>query len=518
MHCFDADEIRGDIIVRNARRGEEFKDLFGNTHELAETDLVITDGAGILALAGVVGGMRGMTTDRTTNVLLECAYFEPVGVRKTSKRIGVSTDSSYRYERGIDPTATEPALARAAAIIRDACGGEIANVAVGGATPEHNVRIEYSPSLFLRKTGIDLNVAEQKRILESLGFAVDTSGDNWTVTPTPARVDVVIPENIVSELIRLYGYDNIKQGNTADGAGFATSVPNVKKILASRGFFECMNYGFGDSAKDKLLSARSGVSILNPIIDTFDTARNSLVQSMLDTIAGNDRFRRSNLALFELAAVFDGAQPGQQHDQLVLARAGVAGDKIGVKHGAAASIYDIRADLRAIFPNAVAENDDNPPKWAHPFRAGRMTSDGRVVAEFAELHPAIAKRFGIKTDIVIGLVDDVSALTRPVAWTAEPKSGRQIALAEFPLITRDFAFIADGNTAPADLTHAAQSADPRIIETNIFDVFDMPDGKKSIAFEIVIQPLDNMSDKDLQTLQTAVIDAVQGACGAKLRG
>ena len=198
MHCFDADEINGDITVRMANAGEQFTDLFGNTHELRETDMVIADDTGILALAGVVGGARGMTTDKTKNIILESAYFDPVCVRKTSKRLGISTDSSYRYERGIDPTITGVALARAAHIIMGVCGGEIVGTGIGGKIPAENRHIEYSPELFARKTGVEMPVETQRDILKNLGFDVVEKSGIWTVTPRAARVDVMIPENIVS--------------------------------------------------------------------------------------------------------------------------------------------------------------------------------------------------------------------------------------------------------------------------------------------------------------------------------
>lgn len=517
MHCFDADEIRGDIVVRNAKAGEKFTDLFGSEHELTDTDLVITDEVGILALAGVVGGARGMTTDDTTNILLECAYFDPVTVRKTSKRIGVSTDSSYRYERGIDPTMTEMALAKAANIIMDTCGGTVAGVTVAGRISVPGVKIEYNPSLFHKKTGIDLPAQKQKEILQALGYGIEISGDNWIITPTPARVDVTIPEAVISDLIRLYGYDSIKQDKSITKVEFKTRIPAVKKALIERGYYECLNYGFGDSKKEKILNNRESVCVLNPIIDTFDTVRNSLVQAMLDTIADNDRFRRSNLSLFELAAVFDGNQPGQQHDQLVMARTGIAGDKFGIKHGVDVSIYDIRADLLSLFPGAKIETDDNAPLWANPYRAGRVKMDGKVVATFAELHPAVAKKFGIKTNVVMGVIDNVSDLVSFVDWQGSKSLGKKISLAEFPLITRDFAFVAPSDLDASTLVEYASQADERIIETNVFDVFDLGNGTNSIAFEIVIQPTDNMSDTDLQAIQTAVIEAVEKNTAAKLR-
>jgi phenylalanyl-tRNA synthetase beta chain len=570
MHCFDADEIKGDIIIRNAKSGEKFTDLFGAEHELADTDLVIADSDGILALAGIIGGARGMTTDKTKNIMLESAYFDPVTVRKTAKRIGVSTDASYRYERGINPTIAFQGIAQAATKIANACGGEIyrpfrdidaKNPAVSFmdnieprkysqneyAFLQDPRRIEYAPGLFKQKTGIDLPADRQREILERLGFGIEITQhstlntQHWRIAPPPARVDMEIPENIVAELIRIYGYENIKI--TAQKIKVQEpKINGVKLLLAARGLNELVSYKFGDSKKEILLSDRPRVKIMNPIIDTFDTVRNGLVQGMLDVIANNDRFRRSNLNLFELGAVFDGDMPERQHDQLIIARTGIAGRNIGARHGRPVEIYDVRADLLALFSDQesvtrnqlMVENDDNPPKWAHPFRSGRIVKDGAVVAQFAELHPAIAKKFGIKTKVVLGLVDDLSAVALAKvdvvnvgaenfppngAQYLAPLQGRksQNDFPDFPLITRDFAFIVDNKVSPADITAAIAAANPIVYETNVFDVFDMGDGKKSVAFELVLQPTGNMSDGDLAEFQTKVIAEVESKFNARIR-
>ncbi|MEE1029658.1 MAG: phenylalanine--tRNA ligase subunit beta, partial [Alphaproteobacteria bacterium] len=175
MHCFDADQINGDIIVRMAENGEKFTDLFDNEHELTDTDMVIADASGILALAGVIGGKRGSFTENTKNIILESAYFDPVSVRKTAKRLGISTDSSYRYERGIDPTITGVAAMRAADIIMSACGGKIVGTFAAGTDNAPNVQIKYNPSYFLKKTGVDIDAKSQHDILVALGYTIDDS-------------------------------------------------------------------------------------------------------------------------------------------------------------------------------------------------------------------------------------------------------------------------------------------------------------------------------------------------------
>lgn len=514
MHCFDADEINGDITVRMANAGEQFTDLFGNTHELRETDMVIADDTGILALAGVVGGARGMTTDKTKNIILESAYFDPVCVRKTSKRLGISTDSSYRYERGIDPTITGVALARAAHIIMGACGGEIVGTGIGGKIPAENRHIEYSPELFARKTGVEMPVETQRDILKNLGFDVVEKSGIWTVTPRAARVDVVIPENIVSELIRIYGYDNIIKNavhRPADLAPHRDYYIGVKRELAARGLNEAKSFGFGNSKTETLLSDKPIVRVANPIVANMDTARNGLLGNMLHFVAENEKRGYPDLSMFELGTVFDGDTPDAQHTQICIIRAGDTAPRHWTRRNRPADIYDVKADLISLLHGQrFTVSSDNPPHWAHPFRYGAIMQGKKKIAEFGELHPSIARALKIKTRVNIAIVDDVENL--PAS-----RHGREPKLSEFQPITRDFAFIVDGAMPAEKLTGVAMATDARIVDTVVFDAFDLPDGKKSIAFTITIIPTDNMTDEDLQKLQNAVIANVEKRCDAKIR-
>lgn len=514
MHCFDADEINGDITVRMANAGEQFTDLFGNTHELRETDMVIADYTGILALAGVVGGARGMTTDKTKNIILESAYFDPVCVRKTSKRLGISTDSSYRYERGIDPTITGVALARAAHIIMDVCGGEIVGTGIGGKIPAENRHIEYSPELFARKTGVEMPVETQRDILKNLGFDVVEKSGIWTVTPRAARVDVVIPENIVSELIRIYGYDNIIKNavhRPADLASHRDYYIGVKRELAARGLNEAKSFGFGNSKTETLLSDKPIVRVANPIVANMDTARNGLLGNMLHFVAENEKRGYPDLSMFELGTVFDGDTPDAQHTQICIIRAGDTAPRHWTRRNRPADIYDVKADLISLLHGQrFTVSSDNPPHWAHPFRYGAIMQGKKKIAEFGELHPSIARALKIKTRVNIAIVDDVENL--PAS-----RHGREPKLSEFQPITRDFAFIVDGTMPAEKLTGVAMATDARIVDTVVFDAFDLPDGKKSIAFTITIIPTDNMTDEDLQKLQNAIIANVEKRCDAKIR-
>lgn len=514
MHCFDADEIDGDITVRMAENGENFTDLFGNEHTLCDADIVVTDASGVLALAGVIGGMRGMTTDKTRNVILESAYFDPVCVRKTSKRIGVSTDASYRYERGIDPTMSHDALAYASQIITAQCGGKITGVVYAGTIASPDVKIHYSPDMFMKKTGADMDTQTQKKILTALGYEICADGDKWTLTPRAARVDVMIPETVVADLLRIYGYEKIASANKHT-VGNARAHDNheydIKCELAARGLNESKSFGFGNSVTEELISDAAPIKIANPITADLDVARRTLLGNLLIAVGNNEKRGYPDLNMFELGTVFDGDMPGMQHTALCIVRTGATAPRHWTRRNRDVDIYDVKADLISLMHGQrFTVATDNPPRWAHPFRYGAIFQGKKKIAEFGELSPVVAKKMRIKTNVVVAIVDDIANLPAR-------KRGHVGALSEFQPITRDFAFVVDSDFPAEKIIASARGADSRITNVVVFDAFDMGNNQKSIAFTITIQPDKNMTDADLMAIQTAVIAAVEKKCGGKIR-
>lgn len=514
MHCFDADSVHGDIVIRDAVAGERFTDLFGVEHELTTADIVIADDGGILALAGVVGGARGSTTDDTKNIILESAYFDPVSVRKTAKRIGLSTDASYRYERGIDPTITGAAIMYAAKIIMDACGGKITTAYTAGSDKKTDIKIKYNPNIFAQKTGVQMDDKIQRDILEKLGYTLKINGNTWTLTPPSRRVDVEIAETVVADLLRIYGYDKLAL-SANHTIGDVDKKYNhelyLKHHMASRGLNECCSYAFGNSATEQILSDKAIVKIANPITTDMDTARNGLLGGLLLAVSNNEKRGFPDLNLFELGTVFDGDMPGAQHTSLCIVRTGRTGPKHWQSRTREVDIYDVKADIVSLLNGQkYTVTTEGAPYWAHPYRYGKLVQGKRTLAEFGELHPSVAKKLRIKTNVVIAIVDDINSLP-------SRRMGKNITPSEFQPISRDFAFIVDADMMAEKLTSAAASADARITNTVVFDAFDMGDGKKSIAFTITIEPRENMTDTDLLKIQDAVIKSVEQKCNAQIR-
>ena len=515
MHCFDADEIVGNITVRMATDGEEFTDLFGTKHELKNTDIVVADDAGVLALAGVVGGARGMTSDNTKNIILESAYFDPVCIRKTSKRLSMSTDASYRYERGIDPTITGTALMSAVKIIKDVCGGDIVGFSAAGTDTPTNPEIEFLPETFVQKTGIEMSADEMKDILTKLGYTGNFAGKKWKVTAPSMRVDVQIPETIVADLIRIYGYDKVGLNYVPEKIVPAEhndlNIP-LKEKLAARGLNEAITFGFGNSKVEQILTDKPIVRIANPIVVDLDTARNNLLGNLLIAVTNNEKRGYPDLNLFEMGTVFDGDMPGEQHTEICIVRTGATSPKHWQKRNRPVDIYDVKADIVSLLNGQNFTIDaENPPLWAHPYRYGRIMQGKKVLAEFGELHPSVARALKIKTNVVIGIIGDTGNLPRRVLPHGP------IVMGDFQPITRDFAFVVPSDFPADRLVAAARYATNPISSAVVFDSFEMPDGKKSVAFTITFTPREKMSESDLAKLHADIIAAVEKKCPAHVR-
>ena len=519
LHCFDADKINGSIIIRTAQNGEMFTDLFGNEYELTDKDLVIADLSGILALAGIVGGERACVHDDTKNIIIESAYFEPVGIRKTAKRLGLSTDASYRYERGIDPNANAVALSAAAKIIMDACGGEIVGVCNAGRTEFTPNKIAYNPAFCLQRTGVDMPTQKQREILESLQFNVsEGKGGIWTITPRSARVDMTAPENIVSDLIRIYGYEKVGTNGVVE-SGRVESADKIeqktcmglKRRLKSLGLNENISFGFGNSKIESMLTNKPIISVSNPITVDFDCMRNCLLGNQLIALSQNIKRGFPNVAMFELGTVFDGDMPGAEHTQICIIRSGTTGPKHWMKRSRVVDVFDVKADILDLIGNQkYTIETDNAPLWAHPYKYGRIMQGNKKIAEFGELHPTVAHNLHIKVPTVVAIIDDIAVLPNTPKYAKTP-------ITEFQPITRDFAFVAESRFPAERFVATAKGCDNRIGDVVIFDSFDMGGGNKSVAFTITIYPDSNMTESDLAELQNKVIAAIESKCHAKLR-
>ena len=324
----------------------------------------------------------------------------------------------------------------------------------------------------------------------------------------------MIPENIVSELVRIYGYEKIglkdlPQNNIA--VIHNEMNLGLKTKLASRGLNECASFGFGNSKIEELLTDKPIVRVANPIVVDMDTARNNLLENLLISVANNEKRGFSNLNMFEMGTVFDGDKPGEQHESLCIVRVGETAPKHWQKRNRAIDVFDIKADLVSLLgAQKYTIDSTNPPLWAHPYVYGKIVQGKKVLAEFGQLHPSVAKKLHIKSKVFVGIVEHVDGLPKNPKYAKTP-------ITDFMPITRDFAFVVDSNFESQKIVSTAISSDSSIDNAIIFDAFDMGNGQKSIAFTITIYPNHNMDENELANIQEKVIKNIESKCGAKLR-
>ena len=475
-HAFDLDLLEGrTIIVRRARDGEFLKTLDGVGHTLTYDDLVIADAEKPVALAGVMGGFDSMITEKTKNVLIESAWFDPATVRSMAKRHGMHTDASHRFERGADWGITPVACDRVAELILETAGGEL----VGDRIDAVARAIERAPVVLRhaevkRILGIDLGDSEIERILDKLGFgitrglprtatssagfvysggsggahavfATDTVTD-FSVTIPTWRLDVEREVDLLEELARIYGYN--KFPNTLPSfSGAVVALPNeakdarVRQTMLALGYDEAISITFISAEDAKTFGSAEPLALANPLSEEAGYMRNSLVPGLLDMIAYNLNRGTSDVRLFEAGEVFE--KLGDRHDEhrrLAFAATGNLAPH-SVHSGAdPVTFFHVKGDVEQLlsgFQHGKLYFDDKTPGYFHPGRSARAVLDGETVARFGQLHPEIAASRKLRQDVFLAEVMLDRLYKHPLR---EPKYRR---FSKFPGVGRDFSFFFD---------------------------------------------------------------------------
>ena len=535
LHVYDADKLNDNITVRMAKQGETFDALNDKSYELSETMIAITDASGVLGLGGIVGGTSTGCSDTTTNVFLECAYFDPLTIARAGRALGVNTDARYRFERGIDPAFTVDAIELATQLILDICGGEVGSVVQSGAVPLCTKTITYNTDAFTKLIGDAVEPTEQKRILESLGFTVDA---NWNVTTPSWRPDVFGQADLVEEVARIRGLAAIPAVSvTKDGAvAKPAETPRGQKMrkarnaLAAGGLQECVTWSFMAEnlaekfgANDKGQAAR--LKLMNAISVELVQMRPSILPNLVEAAQRNADRGYSNAALFEVGPIFKDVSPDAQP----VVAAGIRYNAMGDKHwtGATASravdVYDAKADaLRAIEaaggPAGNLQVSRDAPSYYHPGRSGALRLGANVIAYFGEIHPALLDDMKVSAPVV-----GFEVFLENIPETKKKGTALQLVeLSPFQPISRDFAFLADAGVEADAFVKAIKSVEKTLIaHVDIFDIYagkGIEPGKKSVAIAVTIQPKSaTLTDSEIEGLSKKIIDAVTQKTGATLR-
>lgn len=517
---------------------EQFKALDGNTYQLEPDMCVVADDARVLGLGGVMGGEASGSTDATTNVFIESAYFDPKRTARTGRRTNIQSDARHRFERGVDPDFVVPGLELATALVLELCGGSASEIEVAGKAPEPNAPFAFDAGLVKRLSGLDLATAEIKRLLEALGIALKGKGSKFKAAPPSWRPDISGPADLVEEVVRLVGVDRVPSTPMKRASGVARPVLTeaqkrqrlVRRVLAARGFVEAVTWSFIPPVEAKLFGGGAPELILsNPISTELAAMRPSLLPGLVTAAQRNRDRGFADGALFELSQAYRGDKP---EDQFVAASGVRFGHSTLSGSGRqwsgeapAADVFTAKADAVAALTALGIEQTSltvarEAPAWFHPGRSGALKLGPKMVlGVFGELHPEVLSKLGTEAPLA------VFELYLDALQAAKRKTVTKPALAASDLqpVRRDFAFLLNADVAAGDVVRAAASADRALIsEVGVFDVFTgqgVPEGKKSLAIEVTLQPKHKtLTDAEIEAIAAQIVAAVQKATGGELRG
>lgn len=539
LHVFDADKLEGNVGARLGRAGESFLALDGKTYQVDETMCVIADDAKVLGLAGVMGGEDTGSTETTTNVFIECAWFEPTAIAAAGRKTGINSDARYRFERTVDPESVMPGIELATRLVIELCGGEPAEVTVAGKVEAAGTVVDFPLSEIERLTGLKVEASEVEAILGRLGFRVSGSGETRQVVVPSWRPDVTMKADLVEEVMRIIGVDNVPVTPLPRLSGVApkmlTTIQNRRRItrraLAARGMDEAVTWSFISTELAEIFGGgRPELRLANAIASDMTDMRPSLLPGLLAGAARNANRGLNDVALFEVGQVFFSDAPEGQRTHATGIRTGTAGLAGAGRHwqGKAekVGVYDAKADLAAALDALGVDIDkvqvvSEPADWSHPGRGGRVQLGPKVILGwFGELHPALVDKFDLDGRVAAFEIDlDALPEPRKKATRAKPAIG----LSPFQPVKRDFAFVLDADVEAAGLLRAAKGADKALVtDVSIFDVFagaHVGEGKKSVAIEVTLQPKDKtLTDEEIEAVSGKIVAAVEKATGGTLRG
>ena len=535
LHAYDADKIDKGIIVRNSKKGETFKALDNENYSLKEDMCVISDNSGVLGLGGIIGGTRSGTEFNTTNILLESAYFDPRSIRKTSKLLNIDTDAKYRFERGIDPESIELGLLKAAELIKKICGGEISKIDIKKNENFKKKQIKFNIPFFEKITGFKVVDKEIIKILSDLGFKIKKQKNLLKLSVPTWRPDIIQPIDIVEEIVRIKGYDQIKI-EEPEKVRLKQTLNKQQRLfhflqrsIASKGYLETITWSFTDSKINQLFNEnKSQLKIVNPISSGLDVLRNSIFSNLIVYLKNNLDRGFKDISLFEIGPIFTGYKPGDQEIVIAALRSGKLSRLNWLEKERTVDLFDAKRDViqslsEAGFDQSKLFIDDKTPDYFHPGKSGAIylnKNEDKPVAYFGEIHPNIIKKLDIKTETLAIFEIYLDNIKKTEKKLKDQKS--QYKYSDYQKSERDFAFVLDKNFKVQDLTKVISEIDKNLIKSiKVFDIYEgenIPEDKKSIALNVTIQSSEKtLTDEDLEKINKLIISTVENKTGAKLR-
>lgn len=540
LHVYDLAKLSGTEIVvragqmaRDTGEHEHLIALDGKTYTVDPTMAVVADAAGErpIGLGGVMGGESTGCSDDTADVFVECAWFDPIVTAQTGRTLALNSDAQYRFARGVDTASVVPGLELATKLILDLCGGEPSEVAVSGQSPAAPTAFAFDPARVGSLTGLSLTDDRIAEILAALGFEV-ARGSSWSVTPPTWRRDVDGPADLVEEVARIEGYGALPSTPLPDQGAPSRGVLNprqarvrlARRALAAMGYAEAVTWSFTKQSTAALFGGGDERLVVeNPIAADLDCMRPSVLPNLIQAAARNADRGHPDAALFEIGPIYLGDGPTDQRTVI----AGLVAPR-SPRHwagGAEDALFALKGDLVALLDRLGAptaslqlvqgQNRD----WWHPGRSARLQLGPKtVMVEFGALHPRVLKALDADSPILaFEIVLDAVPEPRGKGSKARPAAN----LSALMPLSRDFAFVVEDGKAAGDLVRAVAGADKALIaEVRVFDVYrgqGVPDGMKSVALEVEIQPVEaTLTDADIEAL-TAKVVAAAAKLGATLR-
>jgi len=530
LHVYDLAKLSGAIVARRAREGEEMLALNGKTYGLDPSITVIADDAGVHDIGGIMGGEHSGVTETTKDILIECAYFDPEHIALAGQKLALTSDARSRFERGVDPAFLDTGLALATAMAIQLAGGEASQIVRAGAPPLAEKHVDYDPARCAALAGVDVAADRQQDILQRLGFTMSrgAAGECWRVAVPSWRRDVDGPADLVEEVIRIEGLDKVPSTPLPRAPGVArpTATPEqmaerrARRAAAARGLSEAVTWSFIAEREAELFGGAAW-RVANPISEEMKAMRPSLLPGLLAAAARNAARGAESIALFEIGRRY--LEEGERAT-LGFVLAGPRGPRHWSGKQGAVDAYDAKAEALAILAAAGAPVDNlqvlgDAGDVYHPGQSGRLCLGPKnVLANFGALHPRLARAFDLDGPVVAGEIF-LDAIPQKRGQTGHMRS----AYAPPPLqaVKRDFAFLVPADLPADKLLRAVRGADKAAItDANLFDVFTgagVPEGQKSLAVEVTLQPAEkSFTEEELKAISGRIV-AAAAALGAALR-
>jgi phenylalanyl-tRNA synthetase beta chain len=528
MHAYDMARLDGAVHVRHARAGEKVKLLDGNEHALAPDFLVIADARNTLGLAGIMGGFDSRVVDATRDIFLEAAHFAPAAIMGRARKLGLHTDASHRFERGVDPELPRLAMERATRLILDICGGKagpLAETTLADALPKP-VTVSLRRARLARVLGIAVADADVERILGKLDMRVETTADGWRVTPPSRRFDIAIEEDLVEEVARIHGYDKVP--THAPSGELRLQLPPESEVsharlraqLAARGYREaiCMSFVACDLLERWSL-ADGAVALANPLSADLAVMRTSLLPGLVEALKYNRNRQQARIRLFETGLVFHADGELRQTPRLAAVACGRALPEGWAMDKRDVDFFDLKADLETLVAlggsvrNIAFEPASAP--WLHPGRSARLLIDGKTSGVVGALHPRLAKALDLDGDIYVFEAD--------LAVLAAGTVPRSAPISAFPMLRRDIAVVVPESVSYAAIESCVREAVGQYLtEVIVFDRYsgqNLGSGAKSLAIGLILQDdYRTLTVEDADRCVAQAVAALESRCQAKLRG